>query len=177
MSGGRGTNSVDEIIIAGEGQTIEFKKSDILSDPIHLAKEMVALANTQGGRILVGVLDDGRIEGLVPRRPGHLLHLRLRLDEKAAHLGPIDEPHHAQHARDKHADRDDQRRAQGQIHDGDQVADQVVLGPRPVQEEVQGPATVVHEGGAQPEGDPSHQPFTPSRWQRNQPEYSASSGL
>lgn len=55
---------IDELIANGENQTVEFKRSNILSNPIELAKTMVAFANTNGGRILIGVCDDGTLEGL-----------------------------------------------------------------------------------------------------------------
>jgi len=51
-----------EIIANGENSGIEFKRDDIR--PEQLAKEIVAFANVQGGRILLGVEDDGTITGL-----------------------------------------------------------------------------------------------------------------
>ena len=51
-----------EIIANGENSGVEFKRDDIR--PEQLAKEIVALANVQGGRILLGVEDDGQITGL-----------------------------------------------------------------------------------------------------------------
>ena len=51
-----------EIIANGENSGVEFKRDDIR--PEQLAKEVVALANLQGGRILLGVEDDGQITGL-----------------------------------------------------------------------------------------------------------------
>lgn len=51
-----------EIIANGENSGIEFKRDDIR--PEQLAKEIVALANFQGGRILIGVEDDGTVSGL-----------------------------------------------------------------------------------------------------------------
>lgn len=51
-----------EIITNGENSGIEFKRDDIR--PEQLAKEIVALANLQGGRILLGIEDDGTITGL-----------------------------------------------------------------------------------------------------------------
>ena len=51
-----------EIIANGENSGVEFKRDDIR--PEQLAKEIVALANVQGGRILLGVKDDGQITGL-----------------------------------------------------------------------------------------------------------------
>lgn len=51
-----------EIIANGENSGIEFKRDDIR--PEQLAKEMVALVNFLGGRIILGVEDDGSISGL-----------------------------------------------------------------------------------------------------------------
>ncbi len=51
-----------EIIANGENSGIEFKRDDIR--PEQLAKEIVAFANLQGGRLLLGVEDDGIISGL-----------------------------------------------------------------------------------------------------------------
>jgi ATP-dependent DNA helicase RecG len=51
-----------EIIANGESSGIEFKRDDLR--PEQLAKEVVALANLQGGRILIGIEDDGTITGL-----------------------------------------------------------------------------------------------------------------
>lgn len=48
------------LVQEGEGTTLEFKESLSAS----LAREMVALANTIGGRILIGVRDDGVIVGV-----------------------------------------------------------------------------------------------------------------
>lgn len=54
-----------EIISNGESSGIEFKRDDIR--PEDLGKEIVALANLQGGRILLGVEDDGTISGIQNR--------------------------------------------------------------------------------------------------------------
>lgn len=51
-----------EIIANGENSGIEFKRDDIR--PEQFAKEVVAMANFQGGRVLFGVEDDGRISGI-----------------------------------------------------------------------------------------------------------------
>ncbi|HIE31165.1 MAG TPA: transcriptional regulator [Methanosarcinales archaeon] len=48
------------ILDEGEGYLIEFKES--VSDS--LAREMVAFANSSGGRVFVGISDDGRIKGV-----------------------------------------------------------------------------------------------------------------
>ena len=48
------------LIQEGEGTTLEFKES--LSSSF--ARELVALANTIGGKILIGVRDDGTVIGV-----------------------------------------------------------------------------------------------------------------
>ena len=56
-----------EIISNGENSGVEFKRDDI--KPEQLAKEIVAFANFEGGRILLGVEDDGSITGLQRENP------------------------------------------------------------------------------------------------------------
>ena len=51
-----------EIIANGESSAVEFKNDDIR--PEQLAKEVVAFANLQGGRIFLGVEDNGEISGI-----------------------------------------------------------------------------------------------------------------
>ena len=51
-----------ERIASGESSGLEFKRDDLR--PEQLAKEIVALANFQGGQILLGVEDDGTITGI-----------------------------------------------------------------------------------------------------------------
>ena len=51
-----------EIIANGENSGIEFKRDDIRPD--ELAREIVAMANLHGGKILLGVEDDGSISGI-----------------------------------------------------------------------------------------------------------------
>ncbi len=51
-----------ELTANGENSGIEFKRDDIR--PEQLAREIVALANFHGGRVLLGVEDDGAISGI-----------------------------------------------------------------------------------------------------------------
>jgi len=51
-----------EIIRNGENSGTEFKRDDVR--PESLAKEITALANLEGGHILLGVEDDGTVTGL-----------------------------------------------------------------------------------------------------------------
>ncbi len=54
-------DAISELIKTGENEHIEFKSDDLR--PEQLAKEIVAFANYQGGVILLGVSDEGIIEG------------------------------------------------------------------------------------------------------------------
>ncbi|MDQ6968094.1 MAG: putative DNA binding domain-containing protein [Mariprofundaceae bacterium] len=56
-----------EIITNGENSGVEFKRDDIR--PEQLAKEIVAMANFQGGRVILGVENDGTIPGLQRENP------------------------------------------------------------------------------------------------------------
>ncbi|MCY3615279.1 MAG: putative DNA binding domain-containing protein [Bacteroidetes bacterium] len=51
-----------ELIVNGENSGVEFKRDELR--PEQLAKEVVAMANFQGGRILLGVDDDGTFTGI-----------------------------------------------------------------------------------------------------------------
>ena len=51
-----------EIIVNRENSGVEFKRDDLR--PEQLAKEIVALLNFQGGKLLLGVEDDGAISGI-----------------------------------------------------------------------------------------------------------------
>ncbi|WP_297338079.1 ATP-binding protein [Algoriphagus sp.] len=52
---------IKNLAIKGEGLTLEFKKK--IAFPEKVVKELVALANTAGGTLLVGVDDDGTVSG------------------------------------------------------------------------------------------------------------------
>ena len=67
------------LIQEGEGTTLEFKEG--LSSS--LTREMVALANTIGGRILLGVRDDGSVAGLKDSNT-----LRARVQDMARNCDP-----------------------------------------------------------------------------------------
>ncbi len=50
------------LVLMGEGSTLEFKTK--VPKPARIAKEVIAFANTGGGRLLLGVDDDGGIKGV-----------------------------------------------------------------------------------------------------------------
>jgi ATP-dependent DNA helicase RecG len=51
-----------EIITNGENSGVEFKRDELENHA--LAKELVAFSNLSGGKVLLGVEDDGRISGI-----------------------------------------------------------------------------------------------------------------
>jgi predicted HTH transcriptional regulator len=53
---------IQHLVRQGETETVEFKTK--ANHPEKIVKEMVAFANTKGGKLLVGVTDHGRITGL-----------------------------------------------------------------------------------------------------------------
>jgi ATP-dependent DNA helicase RecG len=70
---------IDTLLQQGEGGTLEFKESLSTS----FARELVALANTDGGRILLGVTDDGEIRGIEDSN-----ELRTRIQDIARNCDP-----------------------------------------------------------------------------------------
>lgn len=54
--------NIKRLILEGEGLTLDFKKTITSSQKI--AKSLVAFANGKGGRLLIGVTDDGKIVGV-----------------------------------------------------------------------------------------------------------------
>jgi len=55
-------SELHELIANGENTGVEFKRDDVR--PEQLGKEIVAMLNAHGGKILLGVEDDGRISGI-----------------------------------------------------------------------------------------------------------------
>jgi len=53
-----------KLLSEGEGERVEFKKELSKKERGNMAKEMAAFANAQGGWIIFGVEDDGRIVGV-----------------------------------------------------------------------------------------------------------------
>ena len=55
---------LEYLIAAPEGQTLEWKSPRI--HPRDLATTLIAFANADGGRLLIGIEDDGTVSGLDP---------------------------------------------------------------------------------------------------------------
>ena len=72
-------SDIDILVQQGEGTTLEFKESLSAS----FARELVALANTTGGRILLGVSDDGVVKGVKDTNA-----LRARIQDIARNCDP-----------------------------------------------------------------------------------------
>lgn len=53
---------LEQLVALGEGVHLEFKRR--VPRPTRIAKELIALANTHGGRILLGIEDNGSILGV-----------------------------------------------------------------------------------------------------------------
>lgn len=67
-----------DLVSRGEGQMLEFKRK--AANPDKVVREMVALANTTGGKLLIGVGDDGSIPGLkFPEDESHVMQKALTL--------------------------------------------------------------------------------------------------
>src|SRR4051794_36040210 len=72
-------SDLEILLQEGEGTTLEFKESLSAS----FAREVVALANTLGGRILLGVRDDGKVVGIRDSN-----ELRARIQDIARNCDP-----------------------------------------------------------------------------------------
>ncbi len=55
-----------DLIFDGESSKVEFKRK--VASPIKIAKEISAFANTKGGKLIVGVDDDGTIYGIASEK-------------------------------------------------------------------------------------------------------------
>jgi len=70
-------NELKRLVAQGEGLHLEFKRK--ATYPEKIVREMIALANTEGGIVLVGVNDDRTIPGLKhPEGEAHVIQKALR---------------------------------------------------------------------------------------------------
>lgn len=66
-------DELQRLIWQGENETVDFKQR--VTQPEKIARTLVSFANTQGGVILIGVMDNGTISGIDPEEEKHTLQL------------------------------------------------------------------------------------------------------
>ena len=74
-------DGIKELIAEGESTTVEFKQR-LPPDSI-LARTLVAFANTNGGIILIGIIDKGEIIGLTKKEASFTI---IRIQRISANL-------------------------------------------------------------------------------------------
>lgn len=72
-------SELEILLHEGEGSMLEYKESLASS----FARELVALANTAGGKMLLGVRDDGTVKGIPDSN-----ELRARIQDIARNCDP-----------------------------------------------------------------------------------------
>lgn len=65
------SNHIQKLIEEGEHQMLDFKFE--ISDSKKIARTLVAFANTDGGRLLIGVKDNGAISGIRSEEEKHMI--------------------------------------------------------------------------------------------------------
>jgi len=74
------TNYITKLIQQGEHQQQDFKFC--ISDSKKIARSLVAFANTDGGRLLVGVKDNGRIAGVRSEEEYYMIEAAAKIYSK-----------------------------------------------------------------------------------------------
>lgn len=67
------SNYIQKLIEEGEHQMLDFKYE--ISDCKKIARSLVAFANTDGGRLLIGVKDNGNISGIRSEEEKHMIQM------------------------------------------------------------------------------------------------------
>lgn len=70
-------NHIKRLIAEGEHQTLDFKFE--ISDCRKIARSLVAFANTDGGRLLIGVKDNGVISGIRSDEEKHMIETAAKM--------------------------------------------------------------------------------------------------
>lgn len=85
------TNELAELIAAGEDLRIEFKgESKSPLNDRELVEAVVCLANSEGGWLLVGVEDDGKVTGARPRHGGSTIIRKIASLIRARTVPPVE---------------------------------------------------------------------------------------
>jgi hypothetical protein len=72
-----GEEDVEQLIARGESETVEFKQ-EIIKNKERFVEGIVALANTYGGTILIGVDDNGSIIGSIEQKLDEIIPSTIR---------------------------------------------------------------------------------------------------
>jgi ATP-dependent DNA helicase RecG len=73
-----GTDQLQDLIAGGESLTVEFKSDRRQISDKEIYEEIVSLANSAGGTLLIGIEDGGEVTGAVPRHGTSTDPLRLQ---------------------------------------------------------------------------------------------------
>lgn len=73
-----GTDQLQELIAGGESLIVEFKSDRRQISDKEIYEEIVSLANSAGGTLLIGIEDSGEVTGAVPRHGTSTDPLRLQ---------------------------------------------------------------------------------------------------
>ncbi|MGN0032833.1 MAG: helix-turn-helix domain-containing protein [Candidatus Limimorpha sp.] len=71
------TGHIQKLIAEGEHQMLDFKFE--VSDCKKIARTLAAFANTDGGRLLIGVKDNGSISGIMTEEEKHMIQTAAQL--------------------------------------------------------------------------------------------------
>lgn len=74
------SNYIQKLILQGEHQRQDFKYC--ISDSKKIARSLVAFANTDGGRLLIGVKDNGNIAGVRSEEEYYMVEAAARIYSK-----------------------------------------------------------------------------------------------
>jgi predicted HTH transcriptional regulator len=69
--------TLTQLIKLGENQQQDFKHT--IEDQKKIARTLVAFANTEGGRLLIGVKDNGKVAGVNPEEEYHMIEGAAKL--------------------------------------------------------------------------------------------------
>lgn len=68
---------IRQLISQGEGLTLDFKYE--ISDARKIARTLTAFSNTEGGKLLIGVKDNGNISGIQSEEEYHMIEAAAQL--------------------------------------------------------------------------------------------------
>ena len=130
-------NPIESLIAQGEHQQLDFKFE--VSDSKKIARTLSAFANTDGGRLLIGVKDNGNIAGVRSEEEFYMIEAASNMYTKPSvpfnatrwdingktvleiYIAPSDKkPHMA-------PDKDDRYKAYIRVHDENKLANEVLL--------------------------------------------------